>query len=606
MNKKNFDYIKALLRNSNYNFNEVRVSMGNNNPVFINSLMNLIDIELYTKSNPFYGKKMVINDDSKNKILKFLTASKKINNNHNYYIRDRELVNKIIEMIEKNLAENQIEKNENEVTKKKKPQKKDEYDSFIFDFIFIRRDIFLYKKIIEKYNHEFIMYLKDINNVRVLIERFIDEVKVQKNSAEMIATINILAYSLTHISLSETTKTNIIALVNAYYLKIDNSELNSDLKKYFELLNNSIGNFCNPKFIDCSSIAEKYQICRKFDRDLTKELNGYNKYAFSEDMTAIKTFTLDKTPTGSLEDAISLTELDNGSFNLTIYIIDPFAYIPKNGDLELEARSRVKNIYINGETITMFPETLAYTDLSLLKGENKKVIAHSFVFSKEMDLISFKSKPAVIKVDHNIRFSDFDKGVTELTDKEMELLIKVTAFIKNNYPIAGNYYNDKRTFFDAKNVKSLSEEVISNLKIFTNNMITKTHEKTDKPFIYMVSDQPFNLDQTTSFSQVKNFFADSSYYIGAQYSHINTGHKKLCINSYARVTTPVRNYAALVNQEFFKNNIIRKKTYLDSELYLLEEEVKAICKHMNEKTKLIDMFLKENLDNQKILRKSRC
>ncbi|RSD31167.1 exoribonuclease II [Vibrio pectenicida] len=87
------------------------------------------------------------------------------------------------------------------------------------------------------------------------------------------------------------------------------------------------------------------------------------------DMTHIPFVTIDGSSTQDMDDALYAKKKDDGSYELTIAIADPTAYIAAESDMDKVARQRGFTIYLPGRNIPMLPRELADELCSLVEGE---------------------------------------------------------------------------------------------------------------------------------------------------------------------------------------------------------------------------------------------
>ncbi|MGD8109983.1 exoribonuclease II [Vibrio sp. TRT 17S01] len=87
------------------------------------------------------------------------------------------------------------------------------------------------------------------------------------------------------------------------------------------------------------------------------------------DMTHVPFVTIDGESTKDMDDALYAKKLDDGSFDLTIAIADPTAYITPDSDMDKVARERGFTIYLPGRNIPMLPRDLADELCSLMENE---------------------------------------------------------------------------------------------------------------------------------------------------------------------------------------------------------------------------------------------
>ncbi|AHG18232.1 exoribonuclease II [Chania multitudinisentens RB-25] len=94
-----------------------------------------------------------------------------------------------------------------------------------------------------------------------------------------------------------------------------------------------------------------------------------------EDLTALDFVTIDSASTEDMDDALHVQDNGNGTWQLTIAIADPTAYIAENSHLDEIARKRAFTNYLPGFNIPMLPRDLSDNLCSLLPNQRRSVLA---------------------------------------------------------------------------------------------------------------------------------------------------------------------------------------------------------------------------------------
>lgn len=101
------------------------------------------------------------------------------------------------------------------------------------------------------------------------------------------------------------------------------------------------------------------------------------------DMTETPFVTIDGSSTKDMDDALYIKKQDNGSFELTIAIADPTAYITPDDEMDKVARQRGYTIYLPGRNIPMLPRDLSDELCSLIENEQRPVICCTVIVDAE-------------------------------------------------------------------------------------------------------------------------------------------------------------------------------------------------------------------------------
>ncbi len=557
---------------------EIGGKMGLSRTALLRVLMELCDEELYQFNNPLQKKNTKFDEKMIPKVKYYLEKADKILQDENYQIKNKEIVENSLRLVEEIVCSYD--------KKQKQKMVSFDYGNVINNLLFEINNIAIFKMVYKKHKKEFNYYLQSPEIFSEFVEKFFDQIRTNADAAYLMNIAKMLGFIVNETNSPQNEKV-LDTYKSQLKAKKHNRGCKKELKKYLNIIKKSINHNINPEALHY--LANYYGIAREFNCDVNGAMikNDQRNYV---DLTKKHVITMDGSKTGCLEDAISIEEQPNGNYLFNLYVINPFAYVKEGSDVIEEASNRAQSIYANGVVIPMFPEKLTYNELSLIKNENKKVIVSSYEFSSAFDLIAHTSYPAIIHVKENYDFNEIDNINEAKMTEVVTRLIKLKENLKKEYTVLNdnNSQQDKKLFAD---------ELIGCIKVFCNHSMTEKYRQQQLPFIYCVDNgvnQVVNdLQRENPFLNLKSEIKKSKTF----YSTNNIGHRGLNLNCYARVTTPVRNYAALKNQSLYQKALIEEREYSDQEIYLLEEELNNVAKHMNKKQDDIQAFMEENNNN---------
>jgi len=99
------------------------------------------------------------------------------------------------------------------------------------------------------------------------------------------------------------------------------------------------------------------------DSDTARE--DFNQHLF---------FTIDGESTLDMDDAVSITQLANGHWQLMVAVADPSAYVEMGDEVDLQARSRGYTHYLPGQHILMLPQELSHDLCSLRENQQRPAL----------------------------------------------------------------------------------------------------------------------------------------------------------------------------------------------------------------------------------------
>jgi ribonuclease R len=128
--------------------------------------------------------------------------------------------------------------------------------------------------------------------------------------------------------------------------------------------------------VDAQSIVHQYQLPLEFSAAVVKEAGqvvaNYDPQEAArgrQDLRDLTVITIDPDDARDFDDAISITELDNGRRELGVHIADVSYFVPPGGALDEEARARANSVYFPRLVIPMLPEVLSNGVCSLQENE---------------------------------------------------------------------------------------------------------------------------------------------------------------------------------------------------------------------------------------------
>lgn len=96
------------------------------------------------------------------------------------------------------------------------------------------------------------------------------------------------------------------------------------------------------------------------------------------DRTDMLVFTIDPADARDHDDALSVTELGEGRFEVGVHIADVSHFVPEGGAIDIEALARGTSVYLVDRTIPMLPEALS-ADVCSLKGGVDRLAVSVFI-----------------------------------------------------------------------------------------------------------------------------------------------------------------------------------------------------------------------------------
>ena len=458
----------------------------------------------------------------------------------------------------------------------------------------------LIDKVLKKYILEIGQYTKnyELNKLDDVI--YYDEVlKLLLNSSKLIFNVADRQKWLNYIS----------NLIN----NIDSSKYNNLTKqKYVFFLNDLSYILRGINNNNLEYLKYKYDIKEHFNQSISLECERMLENVYTNDKRKIiddMIITVDGVDAHEIDDALSIKKLENGNFLLGVHIADPLFYINNNSVIYDEAKRRTTSIYLSNLTVSMFPSELSSNSANLLERKMRPATSYYYEISNNGDVVDYKFYKSYINVYKNITYDTFNSILVNGCDdiemcKMIEDLTELEPLLAKKYNIDPYYEKINRSDANITDTNivgdSIAEKVVESAMIFNNYMIAQYFNQNKLPFIYRIHAMDEDtLKRISQFSEsIKLDGSELEYlkyiefiknlYPKATYSMINQGHYGLGISAYTHITSPLRRFADIVASECL--NKMYFKSFDDSDVYQMEDEIKKSVEAINQKRLSIEIF----------------
>lgn len=432
-----------------------------------------------------------------------------------------------------------------------------------------------------------------------------------------------------------------------------NSKFNTNQGYILGEIVSIIGNVNTPG-MDELAIAYKYGFDEKFSEETEEEvINLVNEYNLVKDReiarrNEIKSLrdrgiiTIDGDDAKDLDDAISISKLDNGNYRLGVYIADVSYFVKEGTKLNEDALKRATSVYLTDRVLPMLPFKLCNDLCSLNEHEVKLVMALEMEIDKSGEVVDYELSEGVINSTHRMTYNVVNKMLDgECVDSkyddiksDLNLMEELSLILRKNkgdrgsldfdIPEAKIVVDENGHPIDVKRrERGEGERIIEDFMIMANETVATIVYNMELPFIYRVHDEPddiklakFNkLLHNTAF-KLKNYKASKSSNVTpmmlqrllneinevdlglstmllrmmakAEYSTLNIGHFGLASKCYTHFTSPIRRYPDLIVHRLLKKYVINSESFFSSRFNEEEElekldELAKICSEQERK-----------------------
>lgn len=276
---------------------------------------------------------------------------------------------------------------------------------------------------------------------------------------------------------------------------------------------------------------EVLDYCKKLQRPTAEQIKG------RKDFRKLQTFTIDGKDARDLDDAISMTRLDNGNVQLGVHIADVGEYVRRGNPIDREAFARGTSVYFPAPdnlenskiraVIPMLPEVLSNDLCSLNPHTDKLTLSCMMEIAPDGEIVEGDNTyvcESVINTCHRLNYDEV-YNVLQGDEEDSKRLsdIKDTLLLMNKYSkiLSAKSKEDGCLDLDLPEPKFVFDEnshvvdvlerhqneahkLIENFMIAANKTVAKKFKLLDIPFVYRVHEHPDEAKIQDALKVIKN------------------------------------------------------------------------------------------------------
>lgn len=358
----------------------------------------------------------------------------------------------------------------------------------------------------------------------------------------------------------------------------------------------------------------------KIDAGITPEV-----IASRLDMREATTFTIDPRDAKDFDDALSLTQLPNGNYEIGVHIADVTYYVKPGSIIDREAENRATSVYLVDRVVPMLPEHLCNGICSLRPNEEKLAFSCIFEMDDNARVINHKIARTVIESNRRFTYEEAQEIIETGTGEyshEILILNRLAKILRKERYENGSVEFDRcevkfdidetghpiGVFFkESKDANKLIEEfmLLAN-KTVAREIGQPIGKKKAKAFVFRVHDEPdpekltelakqsrvfgYKIKDSGSARDVnrsinrmlkdlkgkgeENFLSTLAIRSMAKaiYTTVNVGHYGLGFEYYTHFTSPIRRYP-----DMMVHRLLDK--YLNGGRSVNVDKLEDQCKH---------------------------
>ncbi len=320
--------------------------------------------------------------------------------------------------------------------------------------------------------------------------------------------------------------------------------------------------------------------------------------------------TIDGADAKDLDDAVTVTKLENGNYKLGVHIADVTHYVTEGSPIDKEASDRGTSIYLVDRVIPMIPHRLSNGICSLNPKVDRLTLSCDMEINSEGAVVKHEIFQSVIKTTERMTYSDVNKI---LVDKDEEVRGRYDSLVPmfEEMEVLAQILREKRMKrgaidFDFKEAKvlvddegkptevvlrerSVAEKLIEEFMLAANETVAEHFHWMNVPFIYRIHEDPNEeklrrfLEFITNFGYVVKGTGNSIHPRAlqeiiesvqgqpeemvvstimlrsmkqAKYDPESLGHFGLSTDYYTHFTSPIRRYPDLIVHRLIRTYLI--------------------------------------------------
>lgn len=349
--------------------------------------------------------------------------------------------------------------------------------------------------------------------------------------------------------------------------------------------------------VEMHAILAEFGLPYRFPEEIIKaaekisdKITQYD-YEIREDFRKTTTFTIDPADAKDFDDALSISNLEDGNYEIGVHIADVTNYVTENSDVDMEAFQRATSVYLVDRVVPMLPERLSNYLCSLRPNEDKLCFSVMFKMNEKAEVLDYRIVKTIINSDRRFSYEEaqaiLDSGEGEYAE-ELKIFNKLAKILRSERFKTGafNFEHDEVKFTLNENSvptgvyfkeSGESNNLIEEFMLLANKKAAEIFGKIKPPkdMVYRVHAEP-NMEKLLTFSGFIGRFGyaiDTSNNITlaqsmnnivkeisgkpeqnivenlairamskAIYTTKNIGHYGLAFDYYTHFTSPIRRY----------------------------------------------------------------
>lgn len=325
---------------------------------------------------------------------------------------------------------------------------------------------------------------------------------------------------------------------NAEHGAMEGHKVVAEITKYPEGRKNAEGMVTqilghkNDPGVDILSIIYKHDLPHEYPPEVMAEAEAIPEEISEKDWEGRRDLrnetivTIDGEESKDLDDAVTVSKLDNGNYRLGVHIADVSYYVTEGSALDAEAYERGTSVYLVDRVIPMIPHRLSNGICSLNPQVDRLTISCEMEIDHEGNVVNHEIFPSVIRSTERMTYTNVRKILEREDDEVLNRyhdLIPFFDLMAELAKILEKHRHDRGAidfeFTEAKIIvdengkptdvvireRTEAERLIESFMLAANETVAEHFDKLHLPFLYRVHEEPDEDRLKKFFDFVVNF-----------------------------------------------------------------------------------------------------
>lgn len=288
----------------------------------------------------------------------------------------------------------------------------------------------------------------------------------------------------------------------------------------------------NDPGVDILSVIHKYGLPMEFPEEVMEQANAVSdtieesEIGNRRDLRNDVLVTIDGADAKDLDDAVTVSKLENGNYKLGVHIADVSHYVKEGSPIDKEALERGTSVYLVDRVIPMIPHRLSNGICSLNPQVDRFTLSCEMEITPNGDVVNHEIFESVIKTTERMTYGNVNKILVDKDEEQLERyealvpmfqdMEKLAAILRKKRMNRGAIdfdFNEARVIVDEEGhptevvlrERSVAEKLIEEFMLAANEAVAEHFHRLDVPFIYRIHEDPKPEKLQRFFEFITNF-----------------------------------------------------------------------------------------------------